>query len=100
MFKRQQRALKQLQEEINTTKEQEHKELTTESSDEDDTNQPKKRLRADEIPKKDTTDFPRCEYCHQHYLPAVLEKHKQRCPQKPKPPGPLKQSLLTNLKPK
>jgi hypothetical protein len=58
MIKRQKCALQQLPAEITTTKEQDHKEAAQESSDDEDTNQLNKRLRADETPSKDTKDFP------------------------------------------
>jgi hypothetical protein len=98
MMKRQQRALTNLQREVQLEKEiqleQEHKaNMESHSSDDEETslNTNKKRQREEEQQPVQDSLFPTCPFCHNHYELDLLERHQERCPKRPKP---LKRPLL------
>jgi hypothetical protein len=91
MAKRQTRALTNLEKEVAQAQLQEHKVNDDPSSDEEDSNQTKKRQRGDDQTTLEQSTFPACTYCQHYYEPELMERHQDRCPKRPKP---LKPTLL------
>jgi hypothetical protein len=100
MNKRQQRALKQLHQDVQLETEQERKDHYSTTCDDDNAPHSKKRPRGHDPTMEEDLDSilvdnaePTCPYCYQKYALAILSKHQQKCPKRD-PPGKLHQTTL------